>query len=208
MVEFTLVSPSSGKYAEKGSTFSARAIPVLSIAQIKVQLIQLKEHYQDVSHICYGYRIKENNCLDEFATDAGEPKGSAGQPILNALKRNHLVNTVIFVIRYFGGSKLGIPGLINAYGTTSERAIEKGSIQIWVELERISFRYNYDLQRKVESILQKFKVVIINTDFGESITIIMKIEAEKSDELSQQLLEISNGTIKVKQSSFPANQNG
>ena len=132
MPEFTLFSISEGKYNEKGSTFSAIAIPVSSAAAIKNKLSELKEQFPDASHICYGYRIKEKERLDEFATDASEPNGSAGQPILNVLKRNQLVDTAIFVIRYFGGTKLGIPGLIHAYGKAAECAIETGKLKKWV----------------------------------------------------------------------------
>ena len=197
MEEFTLSSKSEGKYNEKGSIFSALAIPVSAVAEVKTNLQQLKEQFPDASHICYGYRVKENDRLDEFATDAGEPKGSSGIPILNVLKRKQLVNVVIFVIRYFGGSKLGIPGLINAYGSAAERAIEKGSIQIWIQLERISFNYSYDLQNKVDSVMQKFKVKIIKSDFGESIQVKLEVDVGKAEALAQELSEISNGAIKV-----------
>ena len=201
MLEFTLSSISEGKYNEKGSTFSAIAIPVSSAAAIKNKLSELKEQFPDASHICYGYRIKERGRLDEFATDAGEPKGSSGLPILNVLKRNRIVDAVIFVVRYFGGSKLGIPGLINAYGAAAEGTIENAKVKKWVQLERISFIYNYDLQNKVDSILQKFKVNIIKSDFGESIQVELEIEIEKNEELSKELKEASNGTIRVIQTS-------
>ena len=197
MEEFTLSAKSKGKYSEKGSTFSALAVPVSGVVEIKTKLRQLKEQYSDASHICYGYRVKENDRLDEFAIDAGEPKGSSGAPILNVLKRNQLVNVVIFVIRYFGGSKLGIPGLIHAYGTAAERTIENAKVKKWVQLERISFVYNYDLQNKVHSVLQKFKVKIINTNFCEFIQVELEIEVEKNEELSKELKDVSNGTIRV-----------
>ena len=201
MLEFTLSSISEGKYYEKGSTFSAIAVPVSSVAAIKNKLSELKEQFPDASHICYGYRIKERGRLDEFATDAGEPKGSSGLPILNVLKRNQIVDAVIFVVRYFGGSKLGIPRLINAYGAAAERAIKNAKVKKWVQLERISFIYNYDLQNKVDLILQKFKVNIIKSDIGESIQVELEIEVEKNEELSKELKEASNGTIRVIQTS-------
>ncbi len=201
MEEFTLSSKSEGKYHEKGSIFSALAIPVSAIAEVKANLQQLKEQFPDASHICYGYRIKERGRLDEFATDAGEPKGSSGLPILNVLKRNQIVDAVIFVVRYFGGSKLGIPGLINAYGAAAEGTIENAKVKKWVQLERISFIYNYDLQNKVDSILQKFKVNIIKSDFGESIQVELEIDVERNEELKKELKEASNGTIRVIQAS-------
>ena len=201
MEEVTLSSKSEGRYNEKGSTFSALAIPVSDVAEVKTNLHQLKEQYPDANHICYGYRIKEGDRVDEFATDAGEPKGSSGIPILNVLKRNQLVNVVIFVIRYFGGSKLGIPGLINAYGTAAERTIQNAKVKKWIQLERISFIYNYDLQNRVDSVLQKFKVKIINTNFGEFIQVELEVEVEKNEELSKELKDVSNGTIRVIQAS-------
>ena len=201
MQELTLSSQSEGKYSEKGSTFTALTLPVASLGQVKNELNNLREQYPDANHICYGYRIKEGDRVDEFSTDAGEPKGSSGIPILNVLKRNQLVNVVIFVIRYFGGSKLGIPGLINAYGTAAEKTIKNAKVKKWVQLERISFIYNYDLQNKVDSIFQKFKVNIIKSDFGESIQVELEIEVEKSEELSEELKEASNGTIRVIQAS-------
>ena len=199
MEEVTLSSKSEGRYNEKGSTFSALAIPVSDVAEVKTNLHQLKEQFPDASHICYGYRVKENDRLDEFATDAGEPKGSSGIPILNVLKRKHLVNVVIFVIRYFGGSKLGIPGLINAYGTAAENAINAGKLKTWVLYQQIFICYNYDLQKKVDSLLQQFTVNIIKIEFGESIKTNMEVEVEKTDALAQELNEISNGAIRIKQ---------
>ena len=199
MEEFTLSAKSKGKYSEKGSTFSALAIPVSEVVEVKTNLHQLKEQFPDASHICYGYRIKENDRLDEFAIDAGEPKGSSGAPILNVLKRNQLVNVVIFIIRYFGGSKLGIPGLINAYGTAAENAINAGKLKTWVLYQQISICYNYDLQKKVEILLQQFTVNIIKIEFGESIKMNMEVEVEKTDALAQELNEISNGAIRMKQ---------
>ena len=199
MEEFTLSSKFEGKYNEKGSIFSALAIPVSDVVEVKTNLHQLKEQFPDASHICYGYRIKERGRLDEFATDAGEPKGSSGLPILNVLKQNQIVDAVIFIVRYFGGSKLGIPGLINAYGTAAERTIENAKVKKWITLERISFIYNYDLQNKVHSVLQKFKVKIINTNFGASIQVNLEVEVEKTEALAQELSEISNGAIRIKQ---------
>jgi len=126
MEEFTLSSKSEGKYNEKGSIFSALAIPVSDVVEVKTNLHQLKEQFPDASHICYGYRIKERERLDEFATDDGESKGSSGLPILNVLERNQIVDAVIIVISYFDGSKLGIPGFINAYGTAAKETIKNG----------------------------------------------------------------------------------
>ena len=114
------------------------------------------------------------------------------------------MNVVIFVIRYFGGSKLGIPGLINAYGTAAENAINAGKLKTWVLYQQISIFYNYDLQKKVDSLLQQFMVNIIKIEFGESIKTDLGVEVDKIDALTQELSEISNGTIRVIHASLSA----
>ena len=167
------------------------------VLKILVNLHQLKKQFLDASHICYGYRIKEGLRLDEFYTDAGEPKGSSGLPILNVLKRNKIVDAVIFVVRYFGGSKLGISGLINAYGTAAKETMQNADLKQWVQLERISFNYNYDLHNQVNLILQKFNVNEIKSDFGEYIKVELEIDVKRNEELRQSLKEVSNGTIRV-----------
>ena len=88
MSEFILEKPTTGEYKEKGSSFHALSEPASSADHVKSILLTYKEQFSDASHICYAYRIKKGKSLDEFASDAGEPKGSAGIPILNVLKRN------------------------------------------------------------------------------------------------------------------------
>ena len=133
MPEFILAKPTTGEYNEKGSSFHAVSKPASSVDHVKYILLTLKEQFPDASHICYAYRIKKGKSLDEFTSDAGEPNGSAGMPILNVLKRNQIVNGVIFVIRYFGGTKLGVPGLVHAYKTSAENAIAKTKLMPWFE---------------------------------------------------------------------------
>ena len=99
MPEFTLVKQNKGNYKEKSSIFHAISQPVSSIDHVKSTLLILNEQFPDASHICYAYRIKKDKSLDEFCTDSGEPNGSAGLPILNVLRRNQIINAVIFVIR-------------------------------------------------------------------------------------------------------------
>ncbi len=131
MPEFILEKPTTGEYKEKGSSFHAVSEPASSADHVKSILLTLKEQFPDSSHICYAYRIKKGKSLNEFASDAGEPNGSAGIPILNVLKRNQIINAVIFVIRYFGGTKSGIPSLIYAYGTATEDAMKNTESRAW-----------------------------------------------------------------------------
>ena len=155
MPEYTFSKSLTGDYKEKGSSFHAVAQPACGIKDIKSKLFKMREEYPDASHICYAYRVKMGKRLDEFSSDAGEPNGSAGISIHNVLKRNQIVNAVIFVIRYFGGTKLGIPGLIHAYGAAAEDAIENATLKPWMEKKRLFITYPYEYEGAMQSILKK-----------------------------------------------------
>ena len=154
MQEFTLAKPNTGEYKEKGSSFHAISQPATSIDHIKSLLLIFKEQFSDASHICYAYRIIKGKNLDEFFSDAGEPNGSAGMPILNVLKRKQIINAVIFVIRYFDGTKLGIPGLIHAYETSAEIAIENAKLRPWLIKKSLLVTFPYKLEGTMKSIIQ------------------------------------------------------
>ena len=196
-MEYTLSKLSLGNYKEKGSSFYAIAQSVSDINDLKIKLVNVKEKYPDASHICYAYRIMKGEILDEYYSDAGEPKGSAGMPLLNTLKRNKLLNSAIFVIRYFGGTKLGIPGLIHAYGTDAQEVIENARIKQWSKKKRIEISYPYDLEGIMKSLLQKNKTEVIHENFGEKIDVQLEIDLELADELIEDIKEISSGVAKI-----------
>ena len=135
--------------------------------------------------------------MDEFASDAGEPNGSAGIPILNVLKRNQIINAVIFVIRYFGGTKLGVPSLILAYGTAAEDAIENAESRPWLEKKRLSVTYPYKFEGTMKSIVKKNQAEIINENFGENIDIHLEIDVKSANEFIESIKKLSAGSIQI-----------
>ena len=197
MPEFSLIIPTTGEYKEKGSNFHAVVEPASSTDHVKSILLTLKEQFPGASHICYAYRIKKGKSLDEFASDAGEPNGSAGIPILNVLKRNQIVNAVIFIVRYFGGTKLGVPDLIHAYGTAAEDAIKDTKSKPWLEKKRLLMTYPYKLEGVMKSILQKNQAVVIHEDFGENIAIELEVEVTLTDEFIESVKELSSGSAQI-----------
>ena len=160
-------------------------------------MFNLKAKYSDASHICYAYRIKEGPYLDEFASDSGEPKGRAGQPILNSLKRQNLINASIIVIRYYGGSKLGIPGLIHAYGMAAKNAIDNAKLIIWFDKKRLFITYPYELEGVIKSILKMYQTIVINEDFGERIYIQLEIDEKSADKFIDNINELSSGSATI-----------
>jgi len=138
----TIDGNSEGLYKEKGSKFFALAYPVTSEEEVKEILALLRKEYHDARHHCYSYIIGFKG--EHFrANDDGEPSGTAGRPIQGQILSRNLTNTLVVVIRYFGGTKLGVSGLINAYKTAAAEALDHAQIVVKTvqDLYKISFGY-------------------------------------------------------------------
>jgi uncharacterized YigZ family protein len=123
----TVAKDSEGFYKEKGSKFLAFAYPVSNEEEIKEKLEALRKQFYDARHFCYGYIF--GLAAEHYrANDDGEPNHSAGDPILGQIKSNELTNTLVVVVRYFGGTKLGVGGLITAYKTAAAEALAQNEI--------------------------------------------------------------------------------
>ncbi len=123
----TLAQATEGEYKEKGSKFLAYAYSVSSEREVKTHLENLKKQYPDARHHCFAYILADLQNSSR-ASDDGEPNNSAGVPILNQIRSFGLSNVLVVVVRYFGGTKLGVSGLVNAYKTSAKEALSKGSI--------------------------------------------------------------------------------
>ena len=123
----TLAAPATGYFMNSGSKFYAYAYPLTSETAASDVLSQLKKDHPKARHFCTAIRLHADGSLSRSADD-GEPSGSAGKPILGQLIKYGLTNVFVVVVRYFGGTKLGIPGLIEAYKTSTEEALRQASI--------------------------------------------------------------------------------
>lgn len=123
----TIHSPSEGLYKEKGSKFLAFAFPVHNEEQVQAQLTVLRKKYFDARHHCYAWRLGAT-AQRHRSNDDGEPSGSAGLPILGQLRAFELTNILVVVVRYFGGVKLGVGGLVQAYKAATAHALQQASI--------------------------------------------------------------------------------
>ena len=178
---YILSKKNKGCYKEKGSIFHSIVYPINNVDIVKSLLLDIKINNPNANHICYGYRVLREKCIDEYASDSGEPTGSAGLPILKVLKQNKIINSVIFVIRYFGGKKLGISGLIHAYTSAAKDSIEGLSLKAWYKKEYIYISYEYELEGQVASIIQKNDVNIIEEKFEKKITLKLELNKEYMD---------------------------
>lgn len=123
----TIAGESQSIFRDKASKFLGIALPAASESEVKTNLDKIRKRYFDANHHCYAYRLGFEKSIFRF-NDDGEPGGSAGKPIYGQILSKDLSDLLIVVVRYFGGTKLGIPGLINAYKTTAREALENAVI--------------------------------------------------------------------------------
>ena len=159
-----LSAPGEGLYKEKGSKFLAFAFTVYSEEEVKAALGDIKKKYYDARHHCYAFMIgPERACFR--SSDDGEPSGTAGKPILNQILSREVTNTCIVVVRYFGGIKLGVPGLINAYKTAARDALDNAEIVEKTVNEVYSLQFGYPLMNEVMRVMKEAGLEQLNPRF-------------------------------------------
>ncbi|HCT31279.1 MAG TPA: YigZ family protein [Bacteroidales bacterium] len=175
----TISSKAEGLYKEKGSKFIALAFPVSSEGDVKEILATLRKEYHDARHHCYSYIIGFKG-EHWRANDDGEPSGTAGRPIYGQIQSFNLTNTLIVVIRYFGGTKLGVSGLINAYRAAATDALQQSKIVVKTvnDIYRISF--GYLAMNDIMKLIKDENLNIIEQDFNTSCFVTIGIRQSKT----------------------------
>ena len=189
----------------KNSHFKSFSYSVEDSKQVKRILAEMHNRFSDASHICYAYRICNINQLDlfynpeiiEYSTDDGEPSGTAGRQILNVIKNKSLVNRIILVIRYFGGTKLGIKGLIDAYRDSADLVVKDIRLIKWVLLKKLTIKLNYSYHKIVEKIILDYSGKIIKSEFLDNITLSFRIPYKNLVQFKKDVNVKSKGTIQI-----------
>ncbi len=189
----TIQASSKGNYKEKGSKFLAFAYPVTSEEEIKSYLKILKKEYFDARHHGYAYILglgKEKS----RAFDDGEPNHSTGDPILGQIRSRNLTNVLVVVVRYFGGTKLGVDGLIFAYKTAAEEALCQAIIIEKEVIKEFEVVYEYGATSDVMRVIKEFDIDIIKQDFAEGcrMTIAVKLRRREAFIEKIKLLRVIN----------------
>lgn len=174
---------------EKGSKFIGFAFPVNNEKELKTALDQLREEHPKATHHCYAYRIGLNG-ENYRANDDGEPSGSAGLPIYNQLLANNLTNILVVIIRYYGGTKLGVSGLVKTYKESTKYTLEHAEI-ITKELEiQLEIEFKFSQQNIIFSLLNKFDAKVLNFDAQENCKIKAQLKLSEKEKISEQLSEM------------------
>jgi uncharacterized YigZ family protein len=170
----TIVSPSTSLFKDKGSKFFGFSFPINSSEEVKSIINELKKEHSKATHYCFAYRMG-NDGISFRTNDDGEPNGSAGRPILGQIDSAGFTNILIVVIRYYGGTMLGMPGLINAYKTAAMEAINAAeSIEKWI-CQRVEIELDYNKISEVLYLLKQAEAQIIRQDLQLFCTIIADI---------------------------------
>lgn len=175
----TIEGPSSGFFKDRGSKFFSYAYQVNSIDQVKDILEKIKKEYYDARHHCFAHILGLGTQSVIRANDDGEPRHSAGDPILGQIQSFDLTNTLVVVVRYFGGTKLGVSGLVAAYREAARDALCKANIISRVILQRFIIEYGYEKTGDVERILSEFKTEIVEQKFSEKCYFVGNIDPDR-----------------------------
>jgi len=184
----TIKEPSEGFFKDRGSKFLAFAYPISTEEEFKEHLQELKKRFHDARHHVYAFRIGADHKFYR-ASDDGEPSNSSGPPVLGQIQSFELTNIMIVVVRYFGGTKLGVPGLINAYRTAAAEALKNAEIIELTENGELEIKFSYPEMNNVMRIIKDENLAIVNQDFQLNCKVLVSVRLRDIDRVKQRLVD-------------------
>jgi uncharacterized YigZ family protein len=188
---YCIEKPGTAEFRDRGSRFIAYAFPLGSKEEFKTHLQNVKAEHPKATHHCFAYRLGLDN-TDFRVSDDGEPSGTAGRPILGQIASKQLTHTLIVVVRYFGGTLLGIPGLMNAYKTAASFVLQVTPVvQKQVEVT-YRLQFDYTVMNELMSIIKAFNCSVISRDMQLFCTMTIGIARRNLAETISRLRDIRN----------------
>jgi len=193
----TLLHPSPEVlFKDRKSKFIGRAFPLRNESQVKPLLESLKKQYPAAGHFCYAWQVGVHDHKYR-ANDDGEPKNSAGMPIYGQIKSLDLTHVLVVVLRIYGGTKLGVGGLINAYRTTAKMALDSSTIEERYLETELELSFGYPLMNEVMRLLKKLKVRIVDQKMKNECSIVIAVPKSEAYHIEQNLQSIHRLKTKV-----------
>jgi uncharacterized YigZ family protein len=171
---------------EKGSRFLGFAIPVQSEEEIKIKLHEIKVFYPDATHHCFAWVLHPDKSAQRF-NDDGEPGNSAGRPILRAIATSNLTNILAVIVRYYGGTNLGIPGLIQAYGIAAKLAIEACTLEEKYIEDEFTLSTTFEHEQEIHRIKAKYNARFLNNEYTEKVKFTLAVRRSYSQEFKKEI---------------------
>lgn len=191
----TIAEFSFDELIEKRSRFIGYAMPVINEQEAIDFINTIKKKHSDARHNVYAYSLIDGQT--RRYSDDGEPQGTAGVPVLEVILREELVNIVIVVTRYFGGTLLGTGGLVRAYSKVAKLALNSSKYIDKILCDYLNIEIDYNDYQKAMKMFDGLDVIIIKSDFAENVTLNIVVRQEHKEKLTDNLLEISCGKCKI-----------
>jgi len=191
----TIEKPAEGIFRDRGSKFLAFACPVANEGDLKNNLTQLRAEHPKANHHCWAMRLTPDRSVFRL-NDDGEPSGTAGRPILNTLLSRDLTNLAVVVVRYFGGTLLGVPGLINAYKAATEEALKQAKIIEKTVNDVYTIHFDYLQMNDVMRIIKDDDLGIVSQSFDTNCSITVSIRKMQVNQTLSKLSKLTGVTSK------------
>ena len=191
----TIKTPSEGFFKDRGSKFFGYAYPITSEQELKLKIEELKKEHHTARHHCYAYRLKQDYSVYR-ANDDGEPTNAAGKPILGQIDAKELTNVGVVVVRYFGGTKLGVGGMMNAYKTAALEALNNTEIIECTIDEEFEISFGYPEMNTVMRFIKDLGVEIIRQKMEMDCKIIFAIRKKEAQKAQDKFTGLKNISIK------------
>lgn len=182
-------------YTDRGSKFIAFAYPIQTEADIKPLLTKLKAAHPKANHHCWAMRLSADRSVFKL-NDDGEPSGTAGRPILNVLLSKNVTNTLIVVVRYFGGKLLGVPGLINAYKTAAEEVLRVSGLTEKISSDVYTLTFDYLQMNTVMKLIKEEGITLLSQQASNTCTFQIAIRKSKVNQTIMRFSGLDNITAK------------
>lgn len=193
----TLAAPAEAVYKEKSSKFLAYAYPVGDEEEIRGLIEVLRKRYYDATHHCYAWRLGPQGASFR-ANDDGEPSGTAGKPILGQLLSHELTDCLVVVVRYFGGTKLGVSGLIAAYREAAAAAIAAGRIVERTVDTLVEVEFSYLAMNDVMRVVKEEQPCVREQHFDNLCRMLLSIRCSAADQLVGKLRKVAGATVEIR----------
>jgi uncharacterized YigZ family protein len=181
----------------QGSRFIGIALPVRTRDETAAALKAIKKEFFDATHHCFAYRLGAGG-VQFRSSDDGEPGGTGGRPILTALERKGISDAMVVVVRYFGGTKLGIPGLGRAYGQAADAALDAAEPVERYATDRRTVTFPHEQTHPVMHLLSELGAKIIDTSYDEEVHLTVEIRASMTSDLERMLVERTAGNVRIR----------